>query len=56
MKRPCILPEAAPTVDESGAVLGTRMLIEADYRYIIYYRVVERTLVVAPVFHGSQRR
>jgi len=56
IKRACIFPEAAPAVDEPGAIPGTRKLIEADYRYIIYYRVVDRTLLVIRVFHGSQRR
>ena len=49
-------PEVAPVMDEPGAVPGTRKLIETDYRYIIYYRVVDRTLLVIRVFHGSQRR
>jgi len=26
------------------------------FRYIIYYRVVDRLLLVVRVFHGSQRR
>lgn len=56
IKRACIFPEAAPALDEPGAVPGTRKLIEGDYRYVIYYRVVERTLLVVRVFHGSQRR
>jgi len=56
IKRACIFPEAAPEIDEPGAVPGTRKLIEADYRYVIYYRVVDRTLLVVRVFHGSQRR
>jgi len=33
-----------------------RKLIEVDYRYVIYYRVVGRTLLVVRVFHGSQKR
>jgi len=56
IKRACIFPEAAPAVDEPGAVPGTRKLIEVDYRYVIYYRVVDRALLVVRVFHGSQRR
>ena len=56
IKRACIFPEAAPALDEPGAVPGTRKLIEGDYRYVIYYRVVDRTLLVVRVFHGSQRR
>jgi len=38
-------PEAAPTVDEvdePAAVPDIRKLIETDYRYVIYYRVVDR--------------
>ena len=56
IKRACLFPEAAPEVDEPGAVPGTRKLIEADYHYVIYYRVVQRTLLVVRVFHASQRR
>ena len=56
IKRACLFPEAAPAVDEPGAVPGTRKLIETDYHYVIYYRVVERSLLVVRVFHGSQRR
>ena len=56
IKRACVFPEAAPDIDESGAVPGTRKLIEVDYRYVTYYRVVNRTLLVVRVFHGSQRR
>lgn len=56
IKRVCIFPEAAPEVDEPGAVPGTRKLVEATYRYVIYYRVIDRTLLVVRVFHGSQRR
>ncbi len=54
IKRACIFPEAAPAVDEPAEVPGTRKLIETDYRYVIYYRVVDRTLLVVRVFHGSQ--
>ncbi len=56
IKRACLFPEAAPAVDEPGAVPGVRKLIEVDYRYVIYYRVVNRTLLVVRVFHGSQKR
>lgn len=56
IKRACIFPDAAPEVDEPGAIPGTRKLIEADYHYVIYYRVVDRALLVVRVFHGSQRR
>lgn len=56
IKRACLFPEAAPAVDEPSAVPGTRKLIEVDYRYVIYYRVVDRTLLVVRVFHGGQRR
>ena len=56
IKRACIFPQAAPEIDEPAAVPGTRKLIETDYRYVIYYRVVDRTLLVVRVFHGSQRR
>lgn len=56
IKRACIFPEAAPAFDEPSPVLGVRRLIEVDYRYIIYYRVVGQTLLVVRVFHGSQRR
>jgi len=37
-------------------VPGTRKLIETDYRYVIYYRVIGTTLIVLRVFHGSQQR
>ena len=53
IKRACIFPEAAPEVDEPGAVPGTRKLVEVTYRYVIYYRVIDRTLLVVRVFHGS---
>jgi len=56
IKRACIFPEAAPEVDEPGAIPGTRKLVETQYRYVVYYRVTGRTLVVIRVFHGSQRR
>lgn len=56
IKRACLFPDAAPEVDEPGAVPGTRKLVETHYRYVIYYRVTGRTLIVIRVFHGSQRR
>jgi addiction module RelE/StbE family toxin len=56
IKRACIYPDSAPGVDEPGAVPGTRKLIETPYRYVISYRVVQRTLIVVRIFHGSQRR
>ena len=56
IKRACIFPESAPEIDEPAVVPGTRKLIEVDYRYVIYYRVIDRTLLVVRVFHGSQRR
>lgn len=56
IERACLFPEAAPEVDQPGEVLGTRKIIEATYRYVIYYRIVDRTLLVLRVFHGAQRR
>ena len=56
IKRACIFPASGPEIDEPGSVPGTRKLIEAKYRYVICYRVVQRTLIVVRVFHGSQRR
>ncbi len=56
IRRACAFPEAAPQIDEPGAVPGTRKLIETDYRYVIYYRVIGTTLIVLRVFHGSQQR
>ena len=56
IERACLFPEAAPEVDQPGEVLGTRKIIEAPYRYVIYYRIVDRTLLVLRVFHGAQRR
>ncbi len=56
IRRACAFPEAAPEIDEPGAVPGTRKLIETDYRYVIYYRVLGTILIVLRVFHGSQQR
>jgi plasmid stabilization system protein ParE len=56
IKRACNYPAAGPEIDESSAVPGTRKLIEAQYRYVIYYRVVQHTLIVVRVFHGSRGR
>ena len=56
IERACLFPEAAPEADQPGEVLGTRKLIEATYRYVIYYRVIDRALLVLRVFHGAQRR
>ena len=56
IKRACLFPAAGPEVDESSPVPGTRKLIGAQYRYVLYYRVVERALLVVRVFHGRQSR
>lgn len=56
IERACQFPEAAPELDDPGAVPGTRKLVEATYRYVIYYRVEGTLLIVLRVFHGSQRR
>jgi len=56
IERACLFPDAAPLVDEPGEILGTRKLIETQYRYVLYYRVIDQTLLVLRVFHGAQRR
>ncbi len=59
IEQACMFPDAAPRligVDEPGDVSGTRKLIEAAYRYVIYYRVVDGVLVVLRIYHPSQQR
>lgn len=59
IEQACTFPDAAPRVvsaDEPGDVSGTRKLIETEYRYVIYYRVVDDALLVLRIFHPSQRR
>jgi toxin ParE1/3/4 len=56
IERACLFPDAAPLVDQPGEILGTRKLIETAYHYVIYYRVVDHTLLVLRIFHGAQRR
>jgi plasmid stabilization system protein ParE len=56
IQRARLYPASAPEVDQSSAVPGTRKLVEAQYRYVMYYRVIDRTLVVLRIFHGSQYR
>lgn len=59
IEQACIFSDAAPLVvsaAEPGDVPGTRKLIEAEYRYVISYRVAEGVLVVLRVFHPAQRR
>ncbi len=59
IEQACLFPEAAPQVagaDEPGNVPGTRKLIETEYRYVMYYRVMDGVLVILRVFHPAQRR
>jgi len=59
IERACVFPEAAPQVagaDEPGNVPGTRKLIETEYRYVMYYRVMDGVLVIMRVFHPAQNR
>ena len=51
IERACLFPDAAPEVDQPGEVLGARTFVEATYRYVIYYRVIDRALLVLRVFH-----
>ena len=56
IERACLFPEAAPQLDQPGDILGTRKLIETPYHYVIYYRVVDHTLLILRIFHGAQQR
>ncbi len=59
IEQACLFPEAAPQVagaDEPGNAPGTRKLIETEYRYVMYYRVMDGVLVILRVFHPAQRR
>ncbi len=59
IEQACLFPEAAPQVagaDEPGDAPGTRKLIETEYRYVMYYRVMDGVLVILRVFHPAQRR
>jgi plasmid stabilization system protein ParE len=59
IEQACIFPDAAPRVvsaNEPSQVPGTRKLIEPEYHYVIYYRVVDGVLVVLRIFHPAQRR